>query len=369
MQCRGREFMSAIDHVWYGTGPAARIARIMLRPASWAFGVVVRARSRRFDSGEAPVSPLPAVSVGNLTVGGTGKTPIAAWAAARLRARGARPAVVMRGYGDDEPLVHAHLNPAIPVFTNVSRVRGAEQARAAGADCVVLDDAFQHRQIARVTDWVLVAAERWREDLEVLPAGPLREPLGALSRAHVLVVTRKSAPREVADGVADRIARRFPRLGVAVCHLALETVVDAHTGERQPLDVLRGRMIVGAAAVGSPADFFAQLADAGIPVDERSFADHHAFTPADVDALAHRATRTNGLVCTLKDAVKLAPMWPRAAGPLWYVSQIAVIERGETVLDDALETVLAARQSASSTAGSAGPSSSAHGHRSPIADR
>lgn len=370
MPCRGRKRMPAIEDVWYGTGVVPRIARAVLRPASWLYGVAVGVRGRRFEGASAQQThATPAVSIGNLTVGGTGKTPIAAWAASRLRARHARPAIVMRGYGGDELLVHARLNPDVPVIVDANRVRGAERARAAGADCIILDDAFQHRRIARASDWVLVAAERWREDLDLLPAGPLREPLSALMRAQVLVVTRKSATRDAAEVVAGRLARRFPHLGIAMCHLALDALVNALTGAREPLSALGGRVVVGVAAVGSPRDFFAQLSMAGARIDEHPFRDHHAFTPAEVAALAHRASRNDGLVCTLKDAVKLAPMWPRAAGPLWYVSQIAVIERGETVLDDALETVLAARQSASSTAGSAGPSSSAHGHRSPIADR
>jgi tetraacyldisaccharide 4'-kinase len=296
-------------------------------------------------------SPLPALSLGNITVGGTGKTPLAAWAAAALRARGAAPAIVMRGYGDDEPLVHARLNPDVPVIVDTDRVRGAERARVAGADCAILDDGFQHRRIARVADWVLVSAERWREDLRLLPAGPLREPLSALQRADVIIVTRKSASLAEADAVMDKLSSRFPRVGMASCHLALDVLVDALTGERRPLNWLAHKHIVAAAAVGEPDAFFAQLRALDARVDERPFPDHHAFEGADARALAGAAGQRAGVVCTLKDVVKLAPLWTPAAAPLWYVSQIAVIERGGSLLDHGLEAVLAARQAATSTAG------------------
>ncbi|MEP7000864.1 MAG: tetraacyldisaccharide 4'-kinase, partial [bacterium] len=365
-----RDRVSAGREIWYGEGVGARAARALLSPASWLFGLGVQRRARRFeqtaDAGNA--SSLPVLSLGNLTVGGTGKTPLAAWAAAALRARGATPAIVMRGYGDDEPLVHARLNPEVAVIVDADRVRGAIQARNAGADCVILDDGFQHRQIARVSDWVLIAAERWRDDLRLLPAGPLREPLHALGRANVIVVTRKSATRATAEEISSRLGARFPRAGVAICHLALDALVDARSGERRPLSWLADRRVVGVAAVGEPAAFFAQLRDIGARLDERAFRDHHAFDAADVAELATDLARREGVVCTLKDAVKLAPLWPANAMPLWYVSQIAVIERGDAVLDRALEAVLAGRQAVISTAGPAGQSSLPNGHRSSTAD-
>jgi tetraacyldisaccharide 4'-kinase len=351
--------VSAVQDIWYGAGAGPRAVRAVLTPASWIYRAGIGLRSWRFAHapGAEHSSPIPALSLGNLTVGGTGKTPVAAWAAAALRGRGAAPAIVMRGYGDDEPLVHARLNPEIPVIVDADRVRGAGRARDAGADCVILDDGFQHRRIARVSDWVLVAAERWRDDLRLLPAGPLREPVDALGRANVLVVTRKTTSREDAQKIANGLGARFPQLGLALCHLSLEALVDARTGERRPLSWLTERRIVATAAVGEPGAFFAQLTAAGARVEGHPYRDHHAFDAADAAKLAAAADRREGLVCTLKDAVKLAPLWPPAAAPLLYVSQIAVIERGHAVLERALEAVLAARQAATSTVGPAGTSS------------
>jgi tetraacyldisaccharide 4'-kinase len=362
--------MSAVERIWYGSDLVARTARAALMPASWLFGAGVALRGRHFDDdASAPADAvLPALSVGNLSVGGTGKTPVSAWAAAALRSRGASPAIVMRGYGDDEPLVHATLNPDVRVVVDADRVKGMLTARAAGADCAILDDAFQHRRAPRVADWVLIAAEQWRDDLPVLPAGPLREPISSLRRADVMVVTRKSATSAEASRIADRLHARFPQCETAVCHLSLDAVVDTRAGTRTPLDGLRGKSVVAVAAVGNPAAFFAQLRDAGAIVDARPFPDHHAFQPKDILRLAAAAADSDGVVCTLKDAVKLAPQWPAASVPLLYVSQIAVIERGGVALDHSLETVLAARRAVTSTAGPAGPIRPLHGHRSSTAD-
>ena len=137
----------------------ARAVRSALLPASWVFGAIVARRNARFDAATLRRAALPSLSVGNLTVGGTGKTPVAAWCVEQLRARGARPAIVMRGVGDDEWRVHGLLNPGTPVIVSADRSDGVFTARARGADCVVLDDAFQHRQAARVADVVLVRSD------------------------------------------------------------------------------------------------------------------------------------------------------------------------------------------------------------------
>lgn len=361
--------MSAVDDVWYGDGALSTSARALLTPASWLFAAGARVNALRYAMpGGVHHAPVPVISLGNLSVGGTGKTPIAAWVAQWLRRRGAHPAILMRGYGDDEPLVHERLNPDVPVIVDADRVRGATRAHELGADCVILDDGFQHRRLARTSDWVLVAAERWRDGLAQLPAGPLREPVSALERANVLLVTRKSASRERALEIADQFARRFPHLGVAICHLRLDALVDCRTDDARSLSSLTGARVVALAAVGAPDAFFDQIRAEGADVDARPYRDHHAFSAADVAELVAAARGREGVVCTLKDAVKLAPLWPPAAVPLWYVSQIGVIERGDMVLEHALETVLAARQLVTSTAGSAGPSSPPNGHRSSTAD-
>jgi len=266
--------------------------------------------------------------------------------------------------------VHAKLNPEVVVVTDADRVRGVVRARELGADCAILDDGFQHRRLRRSADWVLVAAEQWRDGLRSLPAGPLRESPRSLRRADVLIVTRKSAPRELADELAARLAGCMrDRTAVAICHLAPYAIVDALTSQREPLGWLEGRDLTAVAAVGAPASFFAQLAAQGAALDPIPFPDHHAFDARDVARIVRSGERRAGVVCTLKDAVKLAPVWPAAGPSLWYVSQRAVVERGGAALDASLAIILAARTTVPPTAGSAGASSPAHGHRSSTADR
>lgn len=348
--------MSALERVWYGESSGARLGRAALWPVEQLYAAAVRIRGAMYDRGLLVVTPapVPVLAVGNLSVGGTGKTPVAAWAASRLKERGARPAVVLRGYGGDEPLVHQALNPGIPVVCDADRVRGARAAHAAGADCVVLDDAFQHRRLARTADWVLVPAERFARATHLLPAGPLREPLEALGRADVAVVTRKAASAAEADAVAERV-ESAARIGAAVVHLAPDALVDAREGTTRALETLRDARVVVAAAVGEPEAFFTQLRDLGArEVHAFPFRDHHAYSGADVAQLVHAAAAADAVVCTLKDAVKLAPQWPARGVPLWYVSQRAEVERGAHLLDASLALVLAARGSTSSTAGAAG---------------
>jgi tetraacyldisaccharide 4'-kinase len=349
--------MRAIERLWYDDALAARLARAVLAPPAALYEVIVRMRGAMYERGTLDVhrSPLPVLSVGNLSVGGTGKTPISAWAAARLRSLGARPAILLRGYGGDETLVHATLNPDVPIIADADRVRGVERARIAGADCVVLDDGFQHRRLARAVDWVLVAAEQFPRSHRLLPAGPLREPISALRRAQLLIVTRKSATLDSATAVAEQLTANAPETPSVVCRLAPSSLVAVTDGARAELSRLRGARVAAIAAIGAPASFFAQLRELGVSVlREFPFADHHRFSQHDADRLIEQSAGYEFVVCTLKDAVKLAPLWSHAAPPLWYVSQQAEIERGGTALDASLAEILSARASNSSTAGAAG---------------
>ena len=359
------------ESVWYGESASSGFLRGVLGPAGWLYCAASMVRNRLYDSGilrsEEPA--LPTLGIGNLTVGGTGKTPMAAWAARRLLEQGARPAIVLRGYGADEPLVHERLNPNAVVIADADRVRGVVAARARGADCAILDDAFQHRRIRRREDWLLVSAERWRMERRCLPAGPLREPLGAVERATRVIVTRKSATLDEAHAVAQWFGERWSEIGTAVAYLAPTRIVNALDGAERSLDELRGQEVLAIAAIGAPRPFFEQLRVLGAVVEEAPFRDHHAFTEADVASLVRRAASRSIVLCTLKDAVKLAPRWPRATPALWYVSQGVEVQQGEAELDSSLTTILAARASVLPTAGSAGPHSPAHGHRSSTADQ
>jgi tetraacyldisaccharide 4'-kinase len=334
-----------LERVWWGTGLGARTARMALVPASVLYRVGAGIHSALYRSGirRAHSLALPAISVGNLTVGGTGKTPVAAWIARTLRARQAHPAIVMRGYGDDEPLVHERLNPEIPVVVSPDRVRGVERAAILGADVVVLDDAFQHRRAARNADVVLLSADRWTSSPRLLPAGPWREPLSALRRASMVLITRKAASPAAASAVADTIRHRFAGIAVGVVALTLQELRSTTGESTMPLEALAGARTLAIVAIGDPSAFLRQLAATGATVRAAVFPDHHSYTHAEVARLVAAMAAGEIAVCTLKDAVKLAAHWPREAPPLWYVSQGVVVEDGHDALDAVVARVLAVR--------------------------
>jgi tetraacyldisaccharide 4'-kinase len=306
----------------------------------------VAVRNTLYDRGtlREQGTPIPVVSVGNLTVGGTGKTPVSAWLARQLVDREAAPAVVLRGYGDDEPLVHAVLNPSVPVVVSPDRAKGVMEAAARGADVAVLDDAFQHRRVARDADVVLVAADGWSIPRRMLPTGPWREPLEALRRADLVVVTSKAASETEIQAARAAIAHAAPDTPVAGVTLELgELFRFGDPGARLPEGGLSGAAVLAIAAVGNPEAFFAQLRRAGATVDARAFPDHHRFTRDEARSLAARAPRNGMAVCTLKDAVKLAPLWPADAPALWYVSQPVRVGWGAEKFERLMDALLARR--------------------------
>lgn len=332
----------AIERIWAADGPAAWA----LTPLSWLFGLGTGARNVLFDIGvlRAQSLGLPAVSVGNVSVGGTGKTPVSAWVAAELSAMGARPAILLRGYGDDEPLVHRRLNPDVPVIANPDRVAGAAEAKQQGATVLVLDDAFQHRRARRDLDLVLVAAEQSGAH-RLLPAGPLREGRSALRRAQLVIVTRKSASvaeAETAAALWTGFTGAPPSAIVALVPGALRPLDPSESS--LPLSALAGKRVLALSAIGAPGAFEAQLRAAGATVESAAYPDHHAFSDVDVVELARRATVTDLTICTLKDAVKLGPKWPRQAPGVWYLSQAVEVERGGALLREALQRLILGSQ-------------------------
>jgi tetraacyldisaccharide 4'-kinase len=347
--------MSLVERIWFGQGAIAASTRALLAPAAAAFGAVVRVRNARYDRGVdvLPVA-LPVLSVGNLSVGGTGKTPLAAWFTQALQQAGARPAVVLRGYGDDEWRVHGLLSPGAPVVTDQDRVRGIETARTQGADCVVLDDGFQHRRAQREADVVLVSADAWDGAVRLLPAGPFREPLAALRRATAVVVTVKTASRAQVDATRAAVHAAAPAVPLAVVGLVPDRLQAVPVGEAlqgaggasEPIGWLSGQSVLAVTAIAQPGPFERVLHEAGALVTVRRFADHHRFSAADVASLVAMVPSSGVVVCTLKDAVKLAPLWPRATVPLWYVSQTIVVHHGAEALAGAVQRILAAREAA-----------------------
>jgi tetraacyldisaccharide 4'-kinase len=333
---------SLIETVWTGRGKRARAARTLLSPFEMLYRAVVTTRGMLYDWGVFPAAEFsaPILSVGNFSVGGTGKTPVAAAFARMLSEKGARPAVVLRGYGGDETVVHQRLNERVPVVAAADRVRGIREAIAQGADVVVLDDAFQHRRAARDADVVLVNADVWTGSARLLPAGPWREPLRSARRASLVIITRKTAHKSTVEDVRRALANVAPRVPIATAYLAPDHLKSTATGQTLPLHVIQGADLTAIAAIAHPDSFFKQLTELGAVVRPHSFPDHHSFTRDEARDLAAHASSSDFVVCTLKDAVKLESLWPAEAGSLWYVSQRLRIEEGQEHIDRLLDDLV-----------------------------
>lgn len=283
-----------------GLGPT--LAAIVSTPLAALYRGAVGARNAAFDRGLLRVErpPVPVLSVGNLAVGGTGKTPVAAWLARTLADRGLEPALVARGYGEDELRLHRRWNPDVPVHADPDRLAATRRAAEGGALCVVLDDGFQHRRLARDLDVVLLAAEQPFPD-RPLPRGRWREPASALARADVVLVTRKSASEAEAERRAADAATAAP--GVLLARVDLVpgpwTDLDGRAVDAPGRDVLA---VTGVAAPDSFADVVAEVT--GEPPELLAFPDHHAYDAGDAERIT-RAAGPRPVVTTEKDAVKL----------------------------------------------------------------
>jgi tetraacyldisaccharide 4'-kinase len=279
----------------------------LLAPFTLVYASLVRARNARFDRMGAQRLRWPVVSIGSLSVGGAGKTPLVICLARLLERDGFRPDVLSRGYGrsskgvrrvdsagdaerfGDEPLLIARA-AGVPVYVGARRYEAGllAEAEIAGEGVHLLDDGFQHRQLARNVDIVVVHRSDLRERL--LPAGRLREPLSSLERAGVIVLRQEDAE--------------------------LESTLRAYVGKecrfwrmQRSLSLWSpAKHALAFCAIARPAEFFAALAAAGVEVVERmSFRDHHRYTAADIDRLAELGRRhgCDAFVTTAKDEVKL----------------------------------------------------------------
>jgi tetraacyldisaccharide 4'-kinase len=326
--------------VWWSGSAPARATRGVLLPFALLYRQVMTARAAAYARGwlrPRPL-PLPSVAIGNLAVGGAGKTPFAAWTAAFFARRGVKPGILLRGYRGDEQAVHQRLVPDAIVIPDADRLAGAEKARAQGARVLVLDDAYQRLDVARDVNVALVSTESVppRAVAWPLPAGPWREDWSALGRANVIVVTRRRAAVAESRVLAGRIAARWPQAVVAAVHLALDGLVGLRSGRRMELAALAKQRVLVAAGIADPVSFATQVRASGATVQLMAYQDHHAYPPDDVARLAQAAKDADYVVVTEKDAVKLRSRWP-ADAPEPLVAELAL--RWE-LNGDAVERVL-----------------------------
>jgi tetraacyldisaccharide 4'-kinase len=326
--------------LWWSTAAPARVVRGVLLPFAMLYRTVMSTRAKAYARGwlrQRPL-PLPAVAIGNLSVGGAGKTPFAAWTASFFAQRGVKPGILLRGYRGDEQAVHQRLVPEAVVVADGDRLAGGKKAREQGARVLVLDDAFQRLDVRRDVNIALVSAESVppRAVAWPLPAGPWREDWSALERADVIVVTRRRAAIAESHRLVARIAARWPSAVVASLHFTVDRLVGLRSGRRTELPALARKRVVVAAGIADPVSFAAQVRASGATVQLMAYQDHHAYPPGDVARLAQAAKDADYVVITEKDAVKLRGRWP-ADAPEPLVAELAL--RWE-LNGDAVERVL-----------------------------
>jgi tetraacyldisaccharide 4'-kinase len=327
--------------LWGDRGLSARMTRFSLLPASvfYRMTMAVRARAYRMRLLRRTAVNVPVVAVGNLNVGGSGKTPISNWIARYYAGNGFQAGIVLRGYGGDEAMVHRRLAQSAIVIENPDRVAGAEEAERNGADVVVLDDAFQRMDINRDLNIALVSTESSRAVRWTLPAGPWREGIKAIRRADLVVVTRKRADRESAERIARRM-ERISRRPVVIARLGVTGFTGLLSGETVPVESLNGARVLAAAGVADPYAFAGQCSEFGARVRLLPLDDHHDFDDVDMNRMVQAGRRVDYVVVTEKDAVKLRSMWPGSAPEPIVASLDVEWESGREDLEAALDAVL-----------------------------
>jgi len=324
---------------------AVPVAARALTVVAAGYGRMLGAREWLYRRGVLRARDVPAVvvSIGNLTVGGTGKTPAAELAAVTLASLGRRPAIVSRGYrrrsrgvqvvadtasirldpdeAGDEPFLLARRLPGVPVVVGANRHEAASLAvERFGIDAVVLDDGFQHRTLRKDLEIVMVRGRTPWGNGHMLPRGPLREPLSALARADLVVAT--GADESDVGAVRDTVSRYAPHVPVLTATYTPARCWRAGRMETVALDRLAGLRVLAFAGVASPDSFARTLKDLGVILEDVvTFDDHHWYSRADLAELGARAERTgvDALVTTEKDWVRLRGL-PLPARPLHVVS-------------------------------------------------
>jgi len=305
----------------------------------------------------------PVISIGNLTVGGTGKTPAVELAVRTLTDLGYRPAVVSRGYGrrgggvqivadaasirldaeeaGDEPFLLARRLPGVPVVVGANRYEAGLAACARfGVTAIVLDDGFQHRTLRKDLEIVMARAGQPWGNGRLLPGGPLREPLTGLERAHLIVATGARRPADAGE-VSATAARLAPAVPVLTAMHVPTECFESSGMNFVALEALGGARLLAFAGIGSPAGFRRTLGEAGATVVEfQEFSDHHWYTREDLARLARRAAEVHadGFVTTEKDWVRLRSL-PPLRHPVYVLSVRLTLTSGEAQWRAAFERV------------------------------
>jgi tetraacyldisaccharide 4'-kinase len=333
-------------------GAAAALARAALRAGEVPYRWAMLGRNWRYDTGRAAIHRVnvPVVNVGNITLGGTGKTPVVEWVARWFAARGMGVGIVSRGYRagaegmNDEALELAQKLPGVPHVQNPDRVAGARAAiDQHGCQVLVLDDGFQHRRLHRDLDIVLVDALEPFGYGHVFPRGLLREPLDGLRRADIVVLSRSDLVDASRRGEIEQIVRRYApgAIWAEASHRPIELIDNQ--GNTLPLEWLRGKRVLACCGLGNPAGFRHTLSQCGCEVIAmKEFPDHHHYSAIDVEQLSNEIARSTAeaLITTHKDLVKFGQRELVGRG-LWAVRIGIELRCGQERIEAELQDVLA----------------------------
>jgi tetraacyldisaccharide 4'-kinase len=333
---------------------------------SLPYQLAVAVRNKLYDYGWLRSKKLscPVISIGNLSVGGTGKTPLAILLAGMLKGQGLKPAVLSRGYGrqnpsslgivsdgrrilmdhqqaGDEPFLISQLLPEVPVIVGPDRFLAGQKAIGElGADILILDDGFQHRRLYRDIDIVLLPGSRPLGNGHLLPAGSLREPPAALGRADIIVMN--GGDREGGATLPAALPPVLKRSSRCFQSRHEPKALIAANRDALPLTFLQGKRIYAFSGIGNPLSFLRSIADLGaILCGHEAFPDHHSYSPSEVAAISVNARRSGAdyILTTEKDGVRLLA-YPDFLATLYLLRiEMAFIPGGGDFLKLILETV------------------------------
>ncbi len=333
-----------------------------LYPLSEIYGFVVKTRIFFYKNGilKSVRLPVPVISVGNITMGGTGKTPVVEYISKYLQKKGKRVAILSRGYAaairheksslaknvcNDEYLVLNENIPDIPNFLNKDRVKsGLEAIRQFQAEYLLLDDGFQHIRLARDLDIVIIDALNPFGYEHVAPRGMLREPLEELRRAGMIMLTHvDQCGHGKIEGIINRlseVARNVPLIETIHKPICLESLKGAETTD---VTWLRGKRVLAFCAIGNPASFRKSIEGLGGELlDFRVFPDHHVYTSSELAGLNAEAQRVkpDAIVVTQKDKVKIKDGCVQWDFPLWTLKMEIRIVKGYEIFENKINAIL-----------------------------
>ena len=343
-----------------------------LTPLAWIYGIAARSRARLYQAGYLPSHKLPGttISVGNLTTGGTGKTPVVLWLAQQFVGEGRRVAILTRGYrgkptkpaadappgaavasalvndSDEVRLLASHLGDSVAFGISPKRFLEGMKLAQRGINTFILDDGFQHLELARDVNVLLVDASNPFGGGKILPAGYLREPRSAIARADVVGITRTTSSPAV-----EAIVRRYTQAPIVYIDFEVQAVKPLEEEDASSISAtdLAGLRWFAFSGIGNAQAFVRNLKGWNFNLaGHKDFPDHHKFTPADIRAIVNTAASVNAthLICTEKDKFNL-PADANFGMPAYYCT-IALSSAAQLALWNAIQSVVAAKTQAAS---------------------